>query len=64
MAIESTVTNTVGHGSAPMRNATYILEAVMIIRPMMPTASPLIVSGDFFSSMAGDSIRRTELSST
>ena len=50
-AIESTVTKTVGHGKAPILRATYALDAVIMIRPSIPTANALIVSGLLFSFM-------------
>ncbi len=36
----TTVTNTVGQGNAPIRNATYTELVVMINRPIIPTISP------------------------
>ena len=51
IAIERTVTKTVGQGSAPILRATYMLDAVIMISPMIPTVSPLVVRGDFFASI-------------
>lgn len=52
-AMLTTVTNTVGHGNAPMRNATYMELLVMMIRPINPMMNPrIVISCMVFSSMA------------
>ena len=58
--IESTVTNTVGHGSAPALSATYIDDVVMSRRPIVPMRMLLGVSEVSFSFIGRYSDRKDE----
>ncbi len=50
--MDTTVTNTVGQGRAPMRNATYIEEAVITNNPDNPITKERIVKKECLFSIA------------